>query len=101
MNRIVLGLAGALAAAGSLVGTPHIAGAQGYHAYGAPPAYHYPGPYRGYVYNRAPRWDDRGDPLHRYYVPGLAANVRNPSVSPSYMAPHVDDGLIYGGGRAR
>ena len=101
MNRILLGLAGALAAAGSLVGAPHTAGAQGYYAYGAPTAYHYPGYYRGYVYNRAPRWDDRGDPLHRYYVPGLAPNVRNPSVSPSYMAPHVDDGLIYGGGRAR
>ena len=95
MNRILLGLVGALAAAGFLVGTPATAGAQVYYGYGAPPAYLYPGPYRGYVYYRAPRWDDRGDPLHRYYVPGLAANVRNPSVSPSYMAPHVDDGLIY------
>ena len=95
MNRILLGLAGASAAFGALFGTPHTAGAQAYYGYGAPPGY-----YRGYAYYRAPRRDERGDPLHRYYVPGLAANVRNPSVSPSYMAPHVDDGLIYGrGGR--
>ena len=42
---------------------------------------------------------DRGDPLHRYYTPGLAPNVRNPSVSPSYQNPAVDDGLINPGGR--
>ena len=96
MNRIILGLAGALVAAGFLVGTPHTAGAQGYYGYGAPPGYRYPGPYRGSVSNRASRSDDRGDPLHRYYIPGIAPNVQNPSVSPSYMAPHVDDGLIYG-----
>ncbi len=96
MNRILLGLAGTLAAAGSLVGAPHTAGAQGYYGYSAPPGYRYPGPNRGYVSNRAPRSDDRGDPLHRYYIPGFAPNVQNPSVSPFYMAPHVDDGLIYG-----
>ena len=101
MKRIILGLAGTLAAAGALVGTSHTAGAQGYYGYGAPSAYYYPGVPRGYVYRQAPHWDDRGDPLHRYYVPGLAPNVRNPSVSPSYMAPHVDDGLIHGNDKTR
>ena len=38
---------------------------------------------------------DRGDPLHRYYTPGLAPNVGNPSVSPSYQNPAVDDGLLF------
>jgi hypothetical protein len=38
---------------------------------------------------------DRGDPLHRYYTPGLAHSVRNPSVSPSYQNPAVDDGLLF------
>src|ERR671927_2017089 len=38
---------------------------------------------------------DRGDPLHRYYTPGLAPNVENPSVSPSYQNPAVDDGLLF------
>ena len=42
---------------------------------------------------------DRGDPLHRYYTPGLAPNVENPSVSPSYQNPAVDDGLLYPGRR--
>ncbi len=38
---------------------------------------------------------DRGDPLHRYYTPGLAPNVGNPSISPSYQNPAVDDGLLF------
>ena len=40
-------------------------------------------------------YGDRGDPLHRYYTPGLAPNVGNPSVSPSYQNPAVDDGLLF------
>jgi hypothetical protein len=44
-----------------------------------------------------PVYGDRGDPLHRYYTPGLAPNVGNPSVSPSYQNPAVDDGLLFPG----
>ena len=40
---------------------------------------------------------DRGDPLHRYYTPGVAPNVGNPSVSPSYQNPAVDSGLLFPG----
>ena len=53
------------------------------------PVYVVPGPVYG----------DRGDPLHRYYTPGLAHSVGNPSVSPSYQNPAVDDGLLYPGRR--
>ena len=65
-----------------------------------------PVPYTAPTYLAAPGlvvprsvYGDRGDPLHRYYTPGLAPNVRNPSVSPSYQNPAVDDGLINPGGR--
>ena len=51
--------------------------------YAAPAA---PGP--GYYGNH-------GDPLGRYYTPGLAPNVGNPSVSPSYQNPAVDSGLLF------
>ena len=60
--------------------------------YVAAPAPYYAVP--GYV-APGPSYGDRGDPLHRYYTPGLAPNVRNPSVSPSYQNPAVDDGLIF------
>ena len=53
--------------------------------YAAPVA---PGP--GPIY-----YGNRGDPLGRYYTPGLAHNVGNPSVSPSYQNPAVDSGLLY------
>ncbi len=53
--------------------------------YYAAPAYAAPGPVYG----------DRGDPLHRYYTPGLAHSVKNPSVSPSYQNPAVDSGLLF------
>ena len=103
MNGIALGLAGALAA-GALLGTPQPARAQGYYVYGPPPVYAAPPGYYGRGYAPGiyppPYFDDRGDPLHRYYTPGYAPNVNNPSVSPSYQAPHVDDGTINGkGGR--
>ncbi len=61
-----------------------------------------PVPYTAPTYLAAPGlvvprsvYGDRGDPLHRYYTPGLAPNVGNPSVSPSYQNPAVDDGLLF------
>ncbi len=98
MTRIACSLAGALAAAGAIFGTVPVVQAQVYYGYGAPPGYYYAYPrVRAY----APRgyWSDRGDPLHRYYIPGIAPNANNPTVAPFYMAPHVDDGLIYRRGR--
>ena len=58
----------------------------------APAPYYMPAP--GLVVPRSV-YGDRGDPLHRYYTPGLAPNVGNPSVSPSYQNPAVDDGLLF------
>jgi hypothetical protein len=58
----------------------------------APAPYYMPAP--GLVVPRSVP-GDRGDPLHRYYIPGLAPNVGNPSISPSYQNPAVDDGLLF------
>ena len=99
MTRISYGLAGAWALVSALVGTAPSAGAQFYYAYGAPPGYDHPAYPPARLYCGAPHTAyNNGDPLHRYYIPGIAPNVENPSVSPFYMAPHVDDGLIYGKG---
>ena len=60
----------------------------GYVAVPAP--YYYAPPVAGPAY-----WGNHGDPLHRYYTPGLAPNVGNPSISPSYQNPAVDSGLLF------
>lgn len=64
--------------------------------YAVVPGYAGPPPYvpAGRFYPGAD-YSDRGDPLHRYYTPGLAPNVGNPSYSPSYQNPAVDDGVMF------
>ena len=99
MTTIARGLAGALVLAGALAGTGPSAQAQVYYGYGVPPGYYHPAYPPDRLYRGAPHTAyNNGDPLHRYYIPGIAPNAENPSVSPFYMAPHVDDGLIYGKG---
>ena len=96
MIRSACSLAGALALAGALVGTAPSADAQVYYGYVVAPGYYHPAYPPERLYRGAPHTAyNNGDPLHRYYVPGLAPNTNNPSVSPFYMAPHVDDGMIH------